>query len=248
MSLVISHRGANREAPENTLPAYERALAYGVDGFETDVHLTRDGRLVVCHDDTVDRTSNGCGRIMDHSLEELRGLDFGAWFSPDFAGTKIPTLEEWFALCDPLKIINVELKQAPDGSTESAAAVIRMAKERRLFDRLIISSFDLEMLLACKREDPGTRVAMLYQVMSPLCGEICDDLAAFAKKYDLDAYHPLVLFIDRDYVEECHNIGLMVNPWVVNQEHGLILARDWGCDAVITDVPELAVRINHGGG
>ncbi|MDR1464390.1 MAG: glycerophosphodiester phosphodiesterase [Oscillospiraceae bacterium] len=246
MPLVISHRGANQLAPENTLPAFARSLDFRVDGFENDVHMTRDGRLVVCHDETIDRTSNGSGRIADHTFAQLRDLDFGSWFGPQFAGTKIPSLEEFFALCDSLKIINVEIKRALSGGTESAAEVIRLAKEYHCFDRLILSSFDLDMLRAAKRADANARAAMLYSPNSPEAEAISDDPPAFAKKYGLDALHPFVFFVTPEYIRTCHGAGLLVNPWTVNQETGLARLRDWGTDGIITDFPDLAMRIVYG--
>ncbi|MDR3314027.1 MAG: hypothetical protein LBS96_06175 [Oscillospiraceae bacterium] len=247
MSLVISHRGANKEAPENTLPAFRRSLALAVDGFENDVHLTKDGHLVVCHDDSVDRTSNGTGLIADHTLAELRTLDFGGWFAPAFAGTQIPTLEEFYELCDGLKVIDVEIKRAPDGSTAAADGVIRLAKDFGLFDRLLISSFDMDMLQACTACDPLTRTAYLYHdIEEPLVEELHDDLGAFAQKYHLAAYHPFVGFVSQSYIEECHSHGVQINPWTVNQPHALERLRDWGADGVITDLPAQAMEMMYG--
>jgi len=247
MSLVISHRGANLEAPENTLPAFEKALTYNVDGFENDVHLTKDGVLVVVHDDTVDRTSNGTGLVCEMTFDELRALDFGGWFSPEFAGTKIPTLAEFFALCGPLKVINVEIKEAVNGSKDCAAAVVRLAKEMGVFDKLLVSSFDMGMLQACLDEDSATHVAFLYAMNNEeACEEIMDDPAAFAKKYKLHAFHPIVLMCSADFIEECHDAGIVVNPWTVNHDSALEAVRDWGADCVITDAPALAMKINYG--
>jgi len=247
MAHVISHRGANRLAPENTLAAFRKSLEFGVDGFENDVHLTADGRLVVCHDDKVDRTSNGSGLLCEKSFGELRALDFGAWFSPEFAGEKIPALEEFFALCGPLKVVNVEIKRAPDGNTASGPAVVRMAKEMGVFDKLIISSFEMDMLQACLAEDPKTRICFLYAPNAEeVCEEIADDPAAFAKKHGLYAYHPFVMLVSPDFIEECHTAGIAVNPWTVNQDHAMEMLRDWGADGVITDEPDLAMRLIHG--
>jgi len=246
VALVISHRGANHLAPENTLPAFEISIRMGVDGLENDVHLTRDGVPVVCHDETVDRTSNGRGRICDFTLEELRALDFGAWFSPEFAGTRIPTLEDFFALCGGLKVVNVEIKRAEDGSTAAAGAVVRLAKAMGVFPQLIISSFDMDMLQACLAEDPAARVCYLYNVGSPLCEEIADDPAAVARQYGLYAFHPMVMFVNRDFIEECRAAGIVVNPWTVNMPHALEALRDWGADGVITDLPDLAMEILYG--
>lgn len=247
MSLVLSHRGANRVSPENTLPAFEAALRLGVDGIENDVHMTRDGVLVVCHDDTVDRTSDGRGRICDLTLRELRALDFGSWFSPQFAGTQILTLEEFFALCGRLKVINVEVKRASDGSTEAAAEVARLARETDVFDKLIISSFEMDMLRAAQAADPAVRACYLYAPGTAFCEEIINGPVVFAREYGLYAYHPFVAMVSKDYIGECHGAGIVVNPWTVNMPHALAALRDWGADGVITDLPELAMETMYGG-
>jgi glycerophosphoryl diester phosphodiesterase len=247
MPHVISHRGANRLAPENTLAAFNKALEFGVDGFENDVHMTADGRLVVCHDDKVDRTSNGTGAICEKSFDELRALDFGGWFSPEFAGEKIPSLEEFFDLCGSLKVINVEIKRAPDGNTASAPAVVRMAKEMGVFDKLIVSSFEMDMLQACLAEDPQARVCFLYAPdREEACEAIADDPDAFAKKHGLYAYHPFIMLVSEDYIEACHKAGLVVNPWTVNQDHAIEMLIEWGADGIITDEPELAMQLVYG--
>jgi len=247
MPLVIAHRGANRLAPENTVAAFKKALEFNVDGFENDVHMTSDGRLVVCHDDAVDRTSNGTGLICEKTFEELRALDFGGWFAPEFAGEKIPTLEEFFELCGPLKVVNVEIKRAVDGSIACAAAVVRMAKEMGVFDKLIVSSFDMDMLQACLAEDADTRICFLYAPDNEeACEEIEDDPAGFAKKHKLYAYHPFVMLVSPDYIEECHGAGIVVNPWTINQDHAMNMLCEWGADGIITDESELAMQIAYG--
>ncbi|MCL2195027.1 MAG: glycerophosphodiester phosphodiesterase [Oscillospiraceae bacterium] len=244
MPLVIAHRGANLEAPENTLPAFERALAYSVHGFENDVHITADGVLVVIHDDTIDRTSNGTGLVCEMTYDQLMQYDYGSWFSPEFAGTKIPTLQEFFALCHELPLINVEIKAEPNGSKDAAAAVVKLAKECGVFDNLLVSSFDMDMLQNCLAEDPATRVAFLYAPDNEeACDEICDCPVTFAQKYNLSALHPFVPLCNPDFIEECCAAGIMVNPWTVNQEHAITALRNWGAHAVITDEPALAMGI-----
>ena len=92
--LIIAHRGASGYAPENTLASMELAIKLGCDAIELDIHLTKDQQIVVCHDFTVDRTTNGRGEIENLTLEDIKKLDAGSWFSDEFKGEKIPTLEE----------------------------------------------------------------------------------------------------------------------------------------------------------
>src|SRR5918912_617430 len=111
---VVGHRGAMGHCPENTLASFERGLDLGADWVELDVHLSRDGALVVIHDETLERTTNGAGLVKDHDLAELRRLDAGAWFGPEFAGQRLPTLDE--ALAWAVRrglVLDVELKNGP---------------------------------------------------------------------------------------------------------------------------------------
>ena len=109
--IVLAHRGYSAKAPENTMAAFELALAVGADGIELDVHMTRDGEIVVIHDDTLDRTTNGKGPVSDQTMAELRELDAGSWFSPEFAGERIPTLKLVLELIkDKDVLLNIEIK------------------------------------------------------------------------------------------------------------------------------------------
>ncbi|HEY8531638.1 MAG TPA: glycerophosphodiester phosphodiesterase family protein, partial [Limnochorda sp.] len=111
--LILAHRGASAEAPENTLAAFRLALEQGADGFELDIHRTRDGHLVVCHDERVDRTTDGTGFIGSMTLAELKKLDAGRWFDARFAGERIPTLDEVWALVEEaggIRLLNIEVK------------------------------------------------------------------------------------------------------------------------------------------
>ena len=110
LPLVIAHRGDVNTAPENTLPAYENALTAGADGIELDVRLTQDGKLVVFHDRRLDRTSNGKGLVVNQTLEEIRQLDDGSWYSDAYKGERPPTLDEVFELLPPDFLVNVEME------------------------------------------------------------------------------------------------------------------------------------------
>jgi anti-anti-sigma factor len=118
---VISHRGANRVAPQNTIEAFKRSIEIGCDGFETDIHLTKDGIPVVCHNFTIDETSTGKGAIKNMTLEELRQYDFGSYKGPEFKGIKIPTLDEFLevskSMGDKMKVMNIEMKRNAEVTT-----------------------------------------------------------------------------------------------------------------------------------
>ena len=241
---IIAHRGARRRAPQNTIPAFKKAIELKADGFENDVHLTKDGVIVICHNYDIDETSNGTGYIRDYTYADLLQYDFGASFSPEFAGTKIPRLEEFLALCSKdTKVINIEIKPPQDPDSTIAAQTIAMVKKFGLFDNLIISSFDPKVLVDCKRIDPATKTGLLYEPGEEKCEEVCDDFVAYAKNLNVDAVHPFIGFVSEDYIEEAHEAGLMVNPWTVNEDFQIEALVRWGCDGLITDIPDFAREV-----
>jgi glycerophosphoryl diester phosphodiesterase len=166
---IVCHRGANRIAPENTLPALECALAGGFDFIEVDLHMTTDGEIVVIHDPTLDRTTNGTGPVCDHSLAELRDLDAGAWFDPHFAGTKIPILNEVLAL---LKRYHgrayLEFKSAPPGP------VLAKVIEAGLLDRVFFWSFKRDYLLELRDLSADAQIMSRRQDYTTLADSIAD--------------------------------------------------------------------------
>ena len=160
LPLVIAHRGDLSSAPENTLPAFQRALSTGADGLELDVRLTRDDQLVVFHDSNVDRTSNGQGRVRAHTLEEMRSLDVGSWFSPDFTGEKAPILDEVFEMLPHDYLINVELKVVLRGMKLIAHLVAETIARHRRWASTLVASFNPVALYYLRRMEP--RIARGY--------------------------------------------------------------------------------------
>src|SRR5205814_5101727 len=151
--LVIAHRGASGTHPENTLAAFRRAVELGADMIELDVQLTRDGEVVVFHDATLERTTDGAGAVSDRTLAEIRRLDAGAWFGPAFRGTRVPTLAEVLAAVG--LPVNVELKPVGDDGLEARALAV--VESAGALARVVFSSFDagaLERLRACAAGAP----------------------------------------------------------------------------------------------
>lgn len=153
MSLLIAHRGASSEAPENTLAAFQRALDIGVDGLELDVHLSADGQLVVIHDAIVGRTCWGAAgkRISDMTLAEIQSLDAGSWFGKEFAGERVPTLAEVLALDRKGAGLMIEVKRGNDEIEPLAEAVVR---EVAADPSLIVGSFSVQLLERIKQLKP----------------------------------------------------------------------------------------------
>lgn len=239
MTEIIAHRGANRYAPQNTIPAFRKAVEPGCDGFENDVHLTKDGQIVICHNYTVEATSNGEGTITEMTFDELRALDFGSYFCTDFKGTKIPLLSEFFELCAGLDIINVEIK-TPQKPCDIVPKTIDLARRYGLQDTLIISSFSPDVLRECKQYAPDIKTGMLYSEGE--CGDemLRTDPVGFCKSIGCSAVHPHYALVDKKYIDDFHAAGMMVNPWTVDNPQDIVNLRDWGCDSVITNVPDIA--------
>lgn len=237
MPVIQAHRGASGYAPENTLPAFRLALRQQADGVETDIHLTRDGRFVVCHDEDIARTSNGAGKIREMTLEQLKTYDFGGWYSPEFAGTPIPTLEEFLEVVRGLDPINIEIKGPfPDGTDRE-----------RVFDRLyelldaygcvekaLFSSFHHDWLRELKIRYPVLRTGLLYHGAN----KTPEEALRVAREYRADAIHPDLHSVNREIVEACRSNGIDVNVWTVDSPEDIALAVSLEVTGIITDVPD----------
>jgi glycerophosphoryl diester phosphodiesterase len=244
---VIGHRGASGERPENTLPAFERAVAQGAAILETDVHRTRDGALVLIHDDLLERTTDGRGRVADHTLAELRALDAGARFSPDGGGSfpfrgrgvHIPTLEEIFDAF-PDRRLNVEIKEHDAALIEGVAAAVRKAGRE-------------ESVLLAAAEDPimhDLRAHLARSGVRTAVGASAGDVLGFVRAA-LDGVPPppgpMALqvppgFGGRDlvtprFVEHAHAHGLVVHVWTVNEPAEMHRLLDLGVDGIMSDFP-----------
>ncbi len=246
---VISHRGANQVAPQNTIEAFEKSIEIGCDGFETDIHLTKDGIPVVCHNFTIDETSTGKGAIKDMTLEELRQYDFGSYKGEEFKGVKIPTLDEFLEVSkkmgDRMKVLDIELKSEKFGEagTELAEKTIDAVKNHGLFDKLLISSFDPSILVVCKKIDKNCKTGILYSPDNLVSIKISARPVAFAKEIGCDALHPFAMYVTRLYVERAHRAGLQVNPWTINKELTAKHLIKLGVDGLITDDPGLMNKL-----
>lgn len=239
MPLILAHRGANLRAPQNTLPAFQAAIDNGADGVEFDVQLSADGVPVICHNFTVDETSNGHGLVVDLTLEELRNLDFGSWFSPKFKGTKIPTLEETLNLVKDMTYINIEIKRPKEGSLEVVDKTVAMVKEMGLEKKVIFSSFYFYVTDRVKELDPDLKVGLLYDPKD--CydeGLLFGKFVEVAKKHHADALHPYFILtkVPRSYVAECHKNGININVWGIKGSTHLENYKNSEVDVIITDL------------
>lgn len=231
---VWAHRGASGYAPENTLPAFELAHTLGADGIELDVQLTRDGVPVIIHDERIDRVSDGMGFVKDYTLEELKAFNMNKYF-PAYGKIEIPTLEEVYDLVKKMDlVINLELKNSVvfyEGLEEKA---LRLAREKGLEDRLVYSSFNHYSMRKIQRLLPSARTAFLYS-------EGILDIAEYAKQHGAYAVHPSLLNVEYpgiDLIRECHDKGIRVHVWTVNEGADIERMEGMGADAIITNYVE----------
>lgn len=242
MTRIWAHRGARRDAPENTLPAFELAVEQGADGVEFDVQLTADGTVVVIHDETVDRTCDGTGPVVGFRLADLQRLDASGG-REGFAGSRIPTLEEVLELLVPTGLaLNIELKNSEEEYPGLEEQVLAALAAHDIADRVALSSFNHYSLKKLQHLGATSELGMLYT--DPLYKPW-----RYAARLGVGALHPPAryLFTGR-YVRKAHASGLAVRPWVVNADARLTRMFEWGVDAVFTDVPGVARRLYDQGG
>jgi glycerophosphoryl diester phosphodiesterase len=250
-TLAVAHRGGAGLWPENTLYAFERAVALGVDVIETDVRATADGELVVFHDEGVERTTDGTGRVGSLTLAELKRLDAAYRFSPDGgrsfplrgSGLAVPTLREVFKAL-PHTRFNIEPKQAVPAI---AAPLCRLIREHGLTDRVLIASFSANTLDEFRRECPEVAT-------SAATGEVASFLtlhrAGLAASYS-PAMQALQVpeqagglsVLTRDFVEAAHGRNLRVHAWTVNDEGNMRRLVEMGVDGIMTDYPDRLLKV-----
>lgn len=237
---IISHRGANHAAPQNTIPAFQKSFEMKAEGIETDVHLTADGIPVICHNYDIGKTSNGAGEIRKMTLEVLRQFDYGSYFSYDFEGTQIPTLDDLLTLCETkdFEILNIELKPSLDHDMSVVKKTLDAVKEHGLYEKLLISSFSSEILVAAKRMDRNCQTAYLYSADKKEALRMMFRAPKFARELGCCALHPQIYYVNEDYVTAAHREGIAVNVWTVNKEKDIIRLAKAGVDGLITDVPD----------
>ncbi len=226
---LLAHKGVSALAPENTLSAFKKALELGFGGIELDVHLSKDGYLVVCHDETVDRTTNGKGRIKDLKLEEIKRLDAGSWFDKSFAGEQIPTLEEVFMLfADRHFVFNLELKSGIIFYPEIERKLVAFLQELHCIDRVIVSSFNHYSLVTINKLDEEIKTGMLYY-------EVLVKPWEYAQQLKVYSLHPFHHTVTEEMIAESSKHGFKVIPFTVNEKDIALSFIKWGAEYIITD-------------
>lgn len=237
MQVIYGHRGASAYAPENTLEAFELAAKMGAYGVELDVQIAKDGELVVAHDETIERVSNGCGYIQDYSTAELKKFRFNK-IHPEYENATIPTLREVFELLKPYGLhINVELKNSRIFYKNLEEKCVKLAYETGMTDRIFYSSFNHYSMIHMKEIDASLPCGLLYDatLIRPW---------TYAKELGMNAIHPH--FSELLIAGECaetHKLGLSVNIWTVNTEEELRFTIAAGADRIISNYPDRALKV-----
>lgn len=243
MSMIIAHRGYSGKYPENTMLAFEKALEYGAEGLEIDIQLTKDGEVVICHDEQIDRTSNGKGYIKDLTLAELKQYTFNNQMDgleeEDAEKIKIPTLIElldW--MMDTQLLLNIEFKTSYFDYQGIVAKTIDLVKERNLEDRIFFSSFNHHTLKEVKALDERLECGFLTvaNLLNP--GEYC-------QQYKVEHYHPLYtsLLLTPEVIEDCKANGININTYTVNDAEVIKQLLNLEVGGIITNEVELAVQL-----
>ena len=230
--LRIAHRGASGTAPEHTRAAFVRALDIGVDMIELDVQLTRDEQLVILHDHELERTTNGRGLVRDQTLAEIKSLDAGSWFGPEFAGETVLTLSEVLGLVGTAARLNVEVKASCADCAVLVPRLIHTLDRCQAIESTIISCFEPEALSVVREHSDRARLGLLWQNAD------FDEAWRWAAGLDAVSIHPLWVLISSDVVHAAHTRALKVLTWTVNEIAAVKALVRQGVDGIMSDFPE----------
>jgi AmmeMemoRadiSam system protein A len=237
--LNFGHRGAPTSAPENTLASFEKARGMGADGVELDVTLSADGQVVVIHDEDVERTTNGRGRVQELTLAQVKALDAGSWFAPQYAGLRIPTLREVMAWAGDDMLLNIELKSITLRSDGLEEAVVALIREQRLEAHVVVSSFNPLAIRRVRQLAPELHSGLLYASGLPVYLR----RAWLRPLADPQALHPQLEMVDEAYMRWAKGKGYCVNVWAPATASEMQRLIALGVDMIITDRPGLLADV-----
>jgi len=242
MMMVQAHRGASGYAPENTLAAFQMAVDMKADGIECDIHLSSDGVFVVCHDETIDRTSNGTGKIAEMTYEEITKYNFGCKFHPHYFNPEnaltAPTLEQMLDIVKVMKVINIEVKEFAGDEDKALNDFYAILEKYGVVERVIVSSFNAGILKRLKELHSDIFTGFLYH---PKAGVDHKTYLQTALDINSNAIHPEIATLTQEDVDAAHGHGLKVNIWTANTREMVDKAKALGCDGIITNYPDWAL-------
>ncbi|MFG4001082.1 glycerophosphodiester phosphodiesterase [Flavobacterium aquidurense] len=222
--LKIAHRGAKGYEPENTLKSFRKALDLKADGIELDVHLSSDGHIIVIHDETIDRTTNGKGIVNTFSLAELKSFLIDGEY-------QIPTLTEVFDLVDKKCLINIELKGLGTASKVVALIEEYVLNKNWNYENFIVSSFDWNLLQETSNLNSNILIGVLTE-------EVLDKALAFAELIKAHAIHPDYQLLNSENVKQMQEKNFLVLPWTVDEEEDIQKIKSYNVDGIISDFPD----------
>lgn len=233
--LFIAHRGLSARFPENTLAAFNGAIDAGAHMIELDVCLSKDRHLVVIHDETVDRTTNGTGAVRALTLDQLIRLDAGSWFDPRFNKERLPTLAQVLDAVKGHLMVNIEIKPEafePDGPTDAVERqVLSLVREKNMLDEVLVSSFEWLMLENIRKLESGIALGLLSDVPAD------ERLRHWYQRINAFSWHPDFRVLNQQQVESLHALGARVFPYAVDgriDSRGMLAM---GVDGLIVDDP-----------
>ena len=245
--LIIAHRGASGLAPENTLIAFEKAIEIGVDRIEMDLRQTIDGEVIVLHDKTLKRTTNGWGSVRKLSLSKVKRYSAGSWFHYDYSSEKVPTFKEVLELVNGRTTLLLEIKDGSPYHHGIEKHVIDLINKYNAHEWCIVQSFN-DRVLKNFRSLPGlnSSVQKLFEIVIPVAPFYGGSKFTYksVQSYDF-AQEVNVNFknVTPLVVRKIHKMGKKINVWTVNDEYDLKLFVDWGVDGIITDYPDRLKKI-----
>ncbi|MGG1685705.1 glycerophosphodiester phosphodiesterase [Pseudalkalibacillus sp. NRS-1564] len=254
--LNVAHRGASGHAPEHTLASYKLGDEMKGDYIEIDLQMTKDGKLIAMHDESVDRTTNGTGLVKDYTLEQLKELDAGSWFNekypekanPAYEGLQVPTLEQVLQTFgkDARYYIETKSPEVYPGMEEELLRILNKYNLTGVNERsskVLIQSFSQESLLKMHNLDPNLPLIQLISYKEPATiseGEL-QELTEYAVGVGMSASK-----IDETYVQKVRSAGLLIHPYTVNEKEQMMRLLDWGVTGMFTNYPDLLSDVLHG--
>lgn len=231
--VIIAHRGSSSIAPQNTMAAFEAAWRAEADFIELDIQVTADGDAAVIHDATLDETTSGSGPVAEHTAAEVAALDAGSWFSPVYAGERVPLLSDVLAFLQSRPTIGLVLEIKDDWPAGPLERVLDAVSAPFLDGRLVVESFSVATMAAARDLAPQLRRDLLIDRADSGLLDLCADL-------DVHGVGPdgRLLLAQPDLVDRLHGAGLRVSPWTLNEPAHWALAVEAGIDGIVTDRPD----------
>lgn len=227
--VLIAHRGASGYRPENTIAAFKKAVEMGSKAFEFDLQLTKDEKVVVFHDYTLERCTNGKGKLREKTLAELKKLDNGSWFDKEYINEKIPTLVEVIEVVKGGEFINLELKRDKDEKRSLVDKVLEVVKMYKIEDKALISSFDHSLLEEVYSKNPKIKIGVLFEEKK--------DYVDYVEKLHLEAYSINLwkVLVSGVEVEEIKKNNYKLYSFTVNEKEEGEKLREYGVDGIFTN-------------